>query len=254
MILHHGVAGASGNVGEPAPGLAVVGRFADPDLLSRLPELFSGIEQTAVRQRRWTVRAVHRNAVRRRPGHASSVERSIQVSSKRRRCSGVVRRFDGPPALQLFGRPAGRLLQDRFIRERREGGHQQAIPRVFPAHRNRGRRSANPGAPRANSRSCRHRAIASTRPGRTDTRVHRGRRNRPAPAPHSARRQCGPAMVILGLTADDGDGFDVPPRSGLRVEQAAAAAQMKSRRLTLDLGRNDTIIRSMQVPAEVELQ
>ena len=110
VILHRCIAGADGNVGKPTPTLAIVGRFADPDLLAGLPELLPGIEQPAVSQGRWTVRAIHRNAVRRRPGHASiggaqhpGVEQGVALF-------GGGAQVRGLPALEFCCGPTGRLL------------------------------------------------------------------------------------------------------------------------------------------------
>jgi hypothetical protein len=74
VIFRNAIVGARGNIGEPAPGLPVVCRFADADFGVGLPcGLFAGT----------------------RYGDDQimppSVERSIQVSSSARRCSDVVR-------------------------------------------------------------------------------------------------------------------------------------------------------------------
>src|SRR6516162_3487107 len=58
VVLAGAVVGTHRNVREPMPGLSVIRRLADPDLVPGLPELLPGIEQTSVGQSRWSVWAI----------------------------------------------------------------------------------------------------------------------------------------------------------------------------------------------------
>jgi hypothetical protein len=63
VVLNGGVAGASGDFCEPAPGEAIVGRFADADFGLGVPEAFAGVEEAAIAEGDGPVGAVEGDAV-----------------------------------------------------------------------------------------------------------------------------------------------------------------------------------------------
>ena len=71
MVLVDRVAGPRGNLRQPAPGTAIVGRLARADSLRQSSRGLADIEQATVGQLRGAVRAVDQRIDRRRPGLAA---------------------------------------------------------------------------------------------------------------------------------------------------------------------------------------
>ncbi len=132
VVLLGIIAGPGRDFRQPAPGLAVVPRFAHPDPSLAGPQLHPGIKQTAIGELSRSVRAVHDRRVARGPGHASIGRADhplAQFSAALFRSQTVMRRL---PGIKALGRPSPRfpglpcpcLLEGLLVGQRGERSHQ----------------------------------------------------------------------------------------------------------------------------------
>lgn len=131
VVVDGGVAGTRGDFGEPAPGEAIVGGFADADFGIGVPKAFAGVEKAAVAESDGAVRAVDGDAVGGGPVEAAiggAEHPGAEEGLAFRRGGGALHAL---PAFDAGGVPALGFGEDFFVGEGGKGRHEERAARGF---------------------------------------------------------------------------------------------------------------------------